>query len=452
MIRQAWRTALALIGALGLGGVACAQYYNTGQAPASQRWSMLGSDSLRMVFPVGFEGQARRTLFYMEQAAPSIAHGYPLPPLRTPVVFWTENFYSNGLSILAPRRIEMVGIPAIDTYSEVWLKQLATHEYRHMVQYGNLNRSTVRVFSWLFGQQAPLVATGLLPFWFIEGDAVMAETQFSTFGRALQPSFTLHYRAVGEEILRGKNPDKWFCGSYRDYVPSHYELGYQLVAHADRTYDEYLGTGLTRYTSDYPFLIFTTQLALRKYYGTSTRRLFRAAFTELNTLWKTLPTENSPRVVSPPTQVYTVYSDPLYVTDSVLLALKEDLDRPSRFVTIDLRDGSERTVCHTGAVSSRPNYRDGRVAWTEYRQNGIWGQQVASWLCVMELATGRSRQLAAEGDGVLYPVLLPDGEMAYVRYHTDGYYAIEYLAGERGRREYVFPTGVSIHGLAWVDW
>lgn len=452
MIRQAWRTALALIGALGLGGVACAQYYNTGQAPASQRWSMLGSDSLRMVFPVGFEGQARRTLFYMEQAAPSIAHGYPLPPLRTPVVFWTENFYSNGLSILAPRRIEMVGIPAIDTYSEVWLKQLATHEYRHMVQYGNLNRSTVRVFSWLFGQQAPLVATGLLPFWFIEGDAVMAETQFSTFGRALQPSFTLHYRAVGEEILRGKNPDKWFCGSYRDYVPSHYELGYQLVAHADRTYDEYLGTGLTRYTSDYPFLIFTTQLALRKYYGTSTRRLFRAAFTELNTLWKTLPTENSPRVVSPPTQVYTVYSDPLYVTDSVLLALKEDLDRPSRFVTIDLRDGSERMVCHTGAVSSRPNYRDGRVAWTEYRQNGIWGQQVASRLCVMELATGRSRQLAAEGDGVLYPVLLPDGEMAYVRYHTDGYYAIEYLAGERGRREYVFPTGVSIHGLAWDDW
>lgn len=175
MIRRAWCTALMLIGALGAGGTACAQYYNTGQAPASQRWSMLGSDSLRMVFPVGFEGQARRTLFYMEQASPAIAHGYQLPPLRTPVVFWTENFYSNGLSMLAPRRIEMVGIPAIDTYSEPWLKQLATHEYRHMVQYGNLNRSTVRVFGWFFGQQAPLVAAGLLPFWFIEGDAVMAD-------------------------------------------------------------------------------------------------------------------------------------------------------------------------------------------------------------------------------------------------------------------------------------
>ncbi len=452
MIRRAWRTALMLIGALGAGGTACAQYYNTGQAPASQRWSMLGSDSLRMVFPVGFEGQARRTLFYMEQASPAIAHGYQLPPLRTPVVFWTENFYSNGLSMLAPRRIEMVGIPAIDTYSEPWLKQLATHEYRHMVQYGNLNRSTVRVFGWFFGQQAPLVAAGLLPFWFIEGDAVMAETQFSTFGRALQPSFTMHYRAVGEEMLRRRNPDKWFCGSYRDYVPSHYELGFQLVAHADRTYDEYLGAGLTRYTSDYPFLIFTSQLALRKYYGTSTRRLFRDTFAELNDLWRTLPEENSPQVVSPPVKIYTVYSDPLFVSDSVLLVLKEDLDRTSRFVEIDLRDGSERTVCHTGAVSSRPSYRDGRVAWTEYRQSSVWGQKVNSRLCVMDLASGRSRQLPDEGDGVLYPVLMPDGEMACVRYHADGYYAIEYLCGERGRLEYVFPASVSIHGLAWDDW
>lgn len=128
-----------------------------------------------------------------------------------------------------------------------------------MVQFGNVNRSTVKVFGYLFGQQAPLLATGLLPFWFIEGDAVMAETQMSSFGRGLQPSFTMHYRALGDEILRSRNPDKWFCGSYKDYVPSHYELGFQLVSYADRRYDEYIGASITRYTSDYPILIFTTQ-------------------------------------------------------------------------------------------------------------------------------------------------------------------------------------------------
>ena len=289
-----------------------AQYYNTGQSPASLRWKSIGNDSLQVVFPDGFGKQAHRTLFYMDTVRSRISYGYPLPPLKTPVMMTTENFFSNGLAMMAPRRIEMGGIPAIDTYSEPWLKQLATHEYRHMVQFGNVNRSTVKVFGYLFGQQAPLLATGLLPFWFIEGDAVMAETQMSSFGRGLQPSFTMHYRALGDEILRSRNPDKWFCGSYKDYVPSHYELGFQLVSYADRRYDEYIGASITRYTSDYPILIFTTQLALNKYYGTSTRQLFRETFSSLNELWDSLPdTGNSPRVVSPPVKIYTTYSHPL---------------------------------------------------------------------------------------------------------------------------------------------
>jgi len=123
-----------------------AQYYNTGQSPASLRWKSIGNDSLQVVFPDGFGKQAHRTLFYMDTVRSRISYGYPLPPLKTPVMMTTENFFSNGLAMMAPRRIEMGGIPAIDTYSEPWLKQLATHEYRHMVQFGNVNRSTVKVF------------------------------------------------------------------------------------------------------------------------------------------------------------------------------------------------------------------------------------------------------------------------------------------------------------------
>ena len=428
-----------------------AQYYNTGQSPASLRWSSISSDSLRVIYPSTADLMARRVLFYMDSLRGRISYGYPLPPLRTPVVMHTENFSSNGLAILAPRHIEMGAIPAISTYSEPWLKQLASHEYRHMVQYGNLNRSTVKVFGWLFGQQAPLLATGLLPFWFIEGDAVMAETQLSSFGRGLQPSFTMHYRALGREILSRKNPDKWFCGSYRDHVPSHYELGFQLVSYADRTYDEYIGAGLTRFTSNYPILIFTTQLALRKYYGTSTRRLFRDTFTELNSLWDSLPAgEGSPHTISPPAKTYTEYSHPIYVNDSTLLALKEDYDRYSRFVEIDLATGVERTVCHTGPVSTRPVCRDGIVAWTEYRQSALWSQKINSRLCIMNYADGRCTQLPEAGDGVLYPVLTDRG-MAYVQYTYDGTYSIRYVWRDGSHADFPFRSAISLHGLAWDD-
>lgn len=450
------RRTLLLLAALLLSGTAFnraqAQYYNTGQSPASLQWKSLRTDSLEIIFPDGFGRQAHRLLFYMDTVRGAISHGYALPPLRTPVVIATEDFYSNGLAMLAPRRIEIGAIPAIDTYSEPWFKQLATHEYRHMVQYGNINRSTVKVFSWLFGQQAPLLATGMLPFWFIEGDAVMAETQMSSFGRALQPSFTLHYRALGREILEGKNPDKWFCGSYRDYVPSHYELGFQLVSYADRRYDEYLGSALTRYTSDYPILIFTTSLALRKYYDTNTRKMFRETFSELNDLWDSLPAaEDSPRIVAPPVSVYTKYSYPIYTSDTTLLVLKEDYDRTQRFVEIHLPSGRERKVCYTGDVSTRPVYRNGRVMWTEYRQSLYWERKVDSRLCLMYLGEERYRTLPEAGDGVLYPVMTDNGSTAFVNYSYEGVYSIEFMAPDGSRTSHRFDESVSLHGLAWDE-
>lgn len=52
------------------------------------------------------------------------------------------------------------------------------------------------------------------------------------------------YRAMGRvgRDYKGRrdrrNIDKWFCGSYRDYIPDHYELGYQICSYAYARYDE----------------------------------------------------------------------------------------------------------------------------------------------------------------------------------------------------------------------
>ena len=73
-----------------------AQYYNTGQSPASLRGKSIGNDSLQVVFPDGFGKQAHRTLFYMDTVRSRISYGYPLPPLKTPVMMTTENFFSGG--------------------------------------------------------------------------------------------------------------------------------------------------------------------------------------------------------------------------------------------------------------------------------------------------------------------------------------------------------------------
>lgn len=423
---------------------AAGQYYNNGAPPASQRWEQLKTDSLRIIYPREFAAGARSVLHYMDTVRPYINHGFSRAPLKTPVVINTENFYANGLSILAPKRIELGGIPAINTYSTPWLKQLSVHEYRHMVQYGNINRSTVRVLSYIGGQQISLLSTGLLPFWFIEGDATYAETQFSEFGRGLQPSFTMQYRALGEEITARRNPDKWFSGSYIDYVPSHYDLGYQLVAHSERKYGKYIWDDVARYSSDFPFLLFTTQLALRKYYDTSTKGLFHETFGYLTDYWDSLPArEDSAEVVAEGGRTYTTYKWPLFLDDNTLLALKTDYDRPQRFVKIDLRDNSEEHLCYTGSVSTRPEYMDGKVYWTEYRGT-MWEQRTNSVLCRMEEGEWNPRRLSGER-AALYATPVPGHDTpAYVKYHYEGRYTLETEAGR-----YAFPHGTEIQGLAY---
>ena len=110
-------------------------------------------------------------------------------------------------------------IPPSALFAEPWLKQLVTHEYRHAVQYGNLHRRFMKWVGYVVGQQAGLLSSVLLPIWFLEGDAVMNETQMASFGRALQPPFTIEYRAYLTEGTKKFPLDKWFCGSYKNYIP-----------------------------------------------------------------------------------------------------------------------------------------------------------------------------------------------------------------------------------------
>lgn len=83
-------------------------------------------------------------------------------------------------------------IPDAQPFAEPWLKHLVTHEYRHAVQYGNLYRRFMKGLGYVLGQQAGFVSSVLVPVWFLEGDAVMAETQMSSFG---QPRFSRRLRS-----------------------------------------------------------------------------------------------------------------------------------------------------------------------------------------------------------------------------------------------------------------
>ena len=444
---------LFLLGFLFFGGKpARAQYYSWGADAAALRWKHLRTEDVRVVFPDTASALAHRTLYYIQAVRPTITHGFSHPPLKIPFVLHTENFQSNGLVMWMPKRIEFLTTPSVDSYSMPWVKQLVAHEYRHAVQYNNLNRGLIRILSYLIGQQGSTVGLLFMPLWALEGDAVMNETEMSSYGRGRQPRFTIEYRALGYEVLRRRNCDKWFCGSFRDFVPDHYQMGYQMVAYG---YDRY-GDGIWDKTLRYGvrnayMLTFSTSVALRKFYGTGEGILFRDAFADLNRFWDSLPkVTDSGRTLTPlPEKNYTTYTHPVSLNDTTLVALKTDFDRPSRLVAVDSRTGRERRRTWTGLVSSRPTTDGQRVWWTEYRRSLLFPERVNSRLVV--LAPGKKRpRNAPKLRNVLYPTPIGrSGGLAWVEYTPDGHYTIVAEDSLRQRTAWPMPGFSEVHGLAW---
>ena len=444
---------VALLGAY----TASAQYYSWGADPAYMHWRKLKGDKIDVVYPDTARTLGYKMMYYARAVQPSIDFGYRHGPMKIPFIIHPENFSSNGMVMWLPKRVEILSSPAVNGYSMPWLKQLAAHEYRHAVQYNNINRGFVRVFSYILGQQSSTIGLLFMPLWGLEGDATLSETQMSSFGRALQPSFTMHYRAMGN-ISKEHGINKWFCGSYREYIPDHYKLGYQITAYANTKYDENIWDKIVRFSVRNPYTIATTYVGMRKFYSTSTTKLFRETFADLSDYWNTLPYQpnSSTQISADSKKGYTHHRYPQYIDQDIVLSLCETLDKPDAFVLTNRHTGKSRRLAYTGSISSRPSeVVGGRVWWTEYRRSLLFAGRVNSKLCYMDLEEGKTKTIHYQ-DKALYATPISDKRLAWVNYAPNGIYTIKQAYIDRSMQyEYedvAIPSDIEIHGLAYDNY
>ena len=430
---------------------AVAQYYSWGVDSPQHRWKQMKTENYRVVYPDTAANIASRMMFYLDTIKDDICHGYRYPAMSIPFVVHPENFNSNGLVMWMPRRVEFLSTPNTSSYATPWTKQLIAHEYRHAVQYNNLNRGVFKAFSYILGQQSSTISLLVMPLWVMEGDSVMAETEMTTFGRGLQPSFTLTYRAYGDVGGAYKNIDKWFCGSYKDYIPDHYQLGYLMSRHTYNRYGRNIGDDLAELTTRRPYMVVSTSWTLNSIYGITETELFHDTFNTLQRHWSALPTEQTTTYIPIPRPTsHTIYSHPQVTYDGDIIMLKEDLDRPTAFVRLD-SIGVEHHIAYTGSISTRPALsKQGRLWWTEYRRSPLFDHEVHSTLCYMDLAEERPRYLA-EHNNVLYPTPTEGHSVAWVEYTPDGTYTIVANGSTELDQRTALPCGSEIHGMAWDD-
>ena len=444
---------IATVAALLFSQQLSAQYYSWGADPARFKWNCASTDNVKIIYPRHTEQIGLSTLYFADRLKPYISYGFKLPPLELPFVVHPENMRSNGLVMWLPKRIEFLSSPAIDSYSMPWIKQLVAHEYRHAAQYNNLNVGFVKFLSYLLGEQSSTIGLVFMPLWMVEGDATLFETESSSFGRGKQPRFTLEFRAMGDLASKYRNLDKFFCGSYRDFIPDHYQLGYQMVAHGNQLSGQIMANAMAAYGPRRPWTIISENWRMRRLFGFSTHELFESTFNSLAEHWNSLPQldNSSRRLPTPRITSYTQYSHPLWIDKNQVLLLKEDFNKPSHFVVLDPSTGNERRLSYTGSVATRPMYdaSTGRVYWSEYRRSTMFQQKVTSTFCYMDLAKPRPRTIASRRQNMLYPT--PDGKggLAWVQYAPQGIYSLHYRDDKGIERMSQLPFGQEIHSLAW---
>ena len=427
-----------------------AQYYSWGADPASFRWRQMKSENYRVIYPDTAQIVGQRMRCYLDAVSSDISYGYLYPQMSIPFVVHPANMRSNGLVMWLPKRVEFISAPATESYSMPWVKQLVAHEYRHAVQYNNLNRGFVKALSYVIGQQSSTIGLLFMPLWMMEGDAVMTETAMSTFGRGLQPSFTMAYRAYGNVADEFRNIDTWFCGSYKHHIPDHYALGYLMCRYGYNRYGGVIGNDIAWLSVRRPYMIVSTSWMLKRLYGTSQPQLFDDTFRELTAHWQPLEevdASTTPIAINEPT-AYTEYAYPMPYGDKTL-ALKTDLDSPSAYVLIDSL-GNEQRMRHTGSVSSRPALdSSGRIWWTEYKRSLLFDQKVGSEVCYMD--SDRRIHRIPKSRNALYVTPIDSGKVAWVEYDYNGSYTIIHNGLAAERRATRLPLDKEVHGMAWDD-
>ena len=177
-----------------------AQYFAVGQDPSSIKWRQIQTDHFQIIYPSDYEVQAQRVAHIFEKVYNYSGTTLKHQPKKISVVLHTKTIKSNGFVAWSPSRVELFPTPNQEIYAQEWIEQLAIHELRHHVQIDKIEAELPVIFRILLGEQAASVVIGAyLPFWFLEGDAVVSETAFSHSGRGRLSSFSMELKAQADE-------------------------------------------------------------------------------------------------------------------------------------------------------------------------------------------------------------------------------------------------------------
>ncbi|MBK0378986.1 TolB family protein [Mucilaginibacter segetis] len=364
-----------------------------GGNPPSIKWRQVNIPAARIIFPTGLDSSATEVADIIHRMNNAIKPTIGFKQKKINIVLQDQTIISNAYVGLAPFRSEFYLTPEQNSFelgSLPWPDQLAIHEFRHVQQYNNFDVGISHLLRVLFGEGGQALGNDLaVPNWFFEGDAVFNETLVSNQGRGRLPLFLTGYRA----LWMADKQYSWMKlrnGSYADYIPNHYPLGYMLVAYGRERYGNMFWKNVTHDAAAYKGGFYPFQTAIKKYAGISYKDFRNDAlkyFKQQFALDSSLIQENSSN------KHFTADREfPAYVNDSTLVYLKSTYDHVPEFV-IKTAGKERKLAVQDITIDNYFSYHNGKIVYAAYRPDIRWGYRNYNELVVIDIKTGQEKRI-----------------------------------------------------------
>ena len=395
-----------------------AQFYNLGQNPASIKWRQIKTDYFQLIFPNDFQDKAQDLANLLAYANKKSRLTLDTKPRKISVILQNNTTVDNGFVTLAPKRSEFYATPSQENDGVDWLKKLAVHEYRHVIQFEKFEEGVGKVLKLIFGEQG-MGALILLttPLWMIEGDAVIVETENTERGRGEYGPFLREFKAQIME-MDSLSYEKASFGSFKNYVTDHYKLGYFLSEFVKDEYGHKIWNSVLQAVVRNPFPPYPFSYHLKRITGKTTSQLYGdlIAATRKKLESKKGFYDSSPReILSSTYNDYVSLENPIFVNDSFLIACKKSYNHPLKFVMIS--DGKESVIHTPGNFDDNSLNMNGSVLiWAEKRRHPRWQYLDYSEIILMDI-NKKNRKRLKRKTRWFAPTFSPKGDkIAVVEY------------------------------------
>ena len=413
-----------------------------GGNPPAVKWRQIQSDTARIIYPAGLDSTAGRVAALVHYLAASRPFSLGRQQQKINIVLQHQTVIPNGYVGLGPFRSEFFLTPDPDNLAQgsvSWADQLALHEYRHVQQINNFNNGLSRLVSILAGEQGyDLAINAAIPNWFYEGDAVYAETVLSQQGRGRLPRFMNTFPALWQA---GKQYSwmKIRNGSWKDYVPNHYNLGYLLVNYGRAKYGVDFWEKVTRDASAYKGLFYPFQRAVRAHSGTD-YKTFTGEAMDYYRKPGGHPVKTTESFLLPVTKNYvTSYYFPYAAGDDSLVYLKASYRQRPAFY-LKTKNGERRIRYRDLSIDEQFSFRNGRIVYAAYESDPRWGWKDYSVIRILDIRSGEQRTLRS-GTRFFTPDISEDGKRVAVVQNTEsGVSTLQVLRTEDGAPESVIRS------------